>query len=251
MIGNGNPVFFRDVNALAGDNGTPERVPGDVDPIHESGFPMLYDTKPGDINFQDRFELGGGLGVRFGDADSGLDVLGWYFQREMEDAARIRGTFYEGDLDLLRGVAFPLPFSGNDKHEAGGNLEARIAGLRLFAQYVDQEIASLPRDGFEVEAAYVISLNGLFAYKDASVGNWIQPVVRFSKMNTNWDTPREFPGPVGGLGLGEVGLRPPLRHRDRRRPDGGVRAGQGHRPHAHVPPRRVPGDAARVVLAAC
>ena len=155
---------------------------------------MLYDTKPGDINFQDRFELGGGLGVRFGDADSGFDVLGWYFQREMEDAARIRGTFYEGDLDLLRGVAFPLPFSGNDKHEAGGNLEARIAGLRLFAQYVDQEIASLPRDGFEIEAAYVISLNGLFAYKDASVGNWIQPVVRFSKMNTNWDTPREFPG---------------------------------------------------------
>jgi hypothetical protein len=194
MIGNGNPVFFRDVNALAGDNGTPERVPGDVQPIHESGFPMLYDAKAADLNFQDRFELGGGLGVRFGDAEWGLDVLGWYFQREMEDAARIRGTFYEGDLDILRGVAFPLPFSGNDKHETGANLEGRIAGLRVFAQYVDQEIASLPRSGFEVEAAYIISLNGLFAYKDASVGNWIQPVFRYSSVSTDWETPREFPG---------------------------------------------------------
>lgn len=194
MVGNGNPVFFRDVNALAGDNGTPERVPGAVEPIHESGFPMLYDAKAADLNFSDRFELGGGVGVRVGRPERGLDVLGWYFQREMEDAARIRGTFYEGDLDLLRGVAFPLPFSGNDKHEAGANLEGRIWGLHVFAQYVDQEIASLPRSGFEVEAAYLISLNGLFAYKDASVGNWIQPVVRYSEITNDWETPREFPG---------------------------------------------------------
>jgi hypothetical protein len=195
MIGNGNPVFFRDVNALAGDNGTPERVPGDVHPIHESGFPILYDAKAADLNFQDRFELGGGVGVRFGGgAGRGLDVLGWYFQRKMEDQARIRGTFYEGDLDLLRGTGVPLPFSGDDKHEAGANLEGRIAGLRLFAQYVDQEIANLPRHGFEVEAAYVISLNGLFAYKDASVGNWIQPVVRYSSITNDFDSPREFPG---------------------------------------------------------
>jgi hypothetical protein len=194
MIGNGNPVFFRDVNALAGDNGTPERVPGDVHPIHESGFPILYDAKPADINFSDRFELGGGLGVRFGNDAWGLDVLGWYFQREMQEEARIRGTFYEGDLDLLRGAGVPLPFEGNDKHEAGGNLEARWAGLRLFAQYVDQEIAALPRHGFEVEAAYVISLNGLFAYKDASVGNWIQPVVRFSRIENDFVSPPQFPG---------------------------------------------------------
>jgi hypothetical protein len=194
MLGNGNPVFFRDPNALAGDNGTPERVPDAVDPIHESGFPMLYDAKPADLNFSGRFEKGAGLGVRFGSSERGFDAVGWYFERKMEDAARIRGTFYEGDIDLLRGVAFPLPFSGNDKHEAGANLEGRIAGLRLFAQYVDQEIASLPRSGFEVEVAYVIGLNGLFAYKDASVGNWIQPVFRYSQIDNDWVTPREFPG---------------------------------------------------------
>ena len=194
MVGNGNPVFFRDVNALAGDNGTPERVPGDVHPVYESGFPILYDAKPADLNVSDRFEVGGGLGARFGDSEWGLDLLGWYFQREMQDEARIRGTFYEGDLDILRGAGVPLPFSGNDKREAGGNLEARMWGLRLFAQYVDQEIAELPRHGFEVEAAYVISLNGLFAYKDASVGNWIQPVVRYSDIRNDFDSPREFPG---------------------------------------------------------
>ena len=92
---------------------------------------------------------------RFGEAERSLDVLGWYFERKMLDEARIRGTFYEGDLDLLRGAGVPLPFSGDDKREAGGNLEARIWGLRLFAQYVDQEIASLPRHGFEVVLEHV------------------------------------------------------------------------------------------------
>src|SRR6185436_10511860 len=37
MLGTGNPVFMRDTNALAGDNGTPERQPGHIDPIYQSG----------------------------------------------------------------------------------------------------------------------------------------------------------------------------------------------------------------------
>lgn len=194
-IGNGNPVFFRDPNALAGDNGTPERVPGAVRPIFESGFPILYDAKAQDVSFTGKFEYGGGLGVRAGDTGRGVDVLGWYFQREMQEEARLRGTFYGGDLDLLRGVAFPLPFSGDDKREWGVNVEAAAGGLRVFAQYVDQEIAALPRSGFEVEASYLISLNGLWAYRDASVGNWIQAVVRVSSITNDFDAPFEFPGP--------------------------------------------------------
>ena len=197
-MGNGNPVFFRDPNALAGDNGTPERVPGAVKPIFESGFPILYDAKPQDVNFKGTFEYGGGLGLRAGDASRGIDVLGWYFQREMQEEARIRGTFYGGDLDLLKGAGFPLPFSGNDKRELGVNLEASIAGLHVFAQYVDQEIAELPRSGFEVEAAYLLSLNGLWAYKDAPVGNWIQAVVRYSQITNDFNAPREYPGPSVG-----------------------------------------------------
>jgi hypothetical protein len=194
-IGNGNPVFFRDVNALAGDNGTPERVPGSVRPIFQSGFPILYDAKAQDVSFTGKFEYGGGLGLRGGDASRGIDVLGWYFQREMQNEARLRGTFYGGDLDLLKGVAFPLPFSGNDKRELGVNLEASTGGLHVFAQYVDQEIAKLPRSGFEVEAAYLVSLNGLWAYKDAPVGNWIQAVVRYSQITNDFDAPFEYPGP--------------------------------------------------------
>jgi hypothetical protein len=197
-IGNGNPVFFRDVNALAGDNGTPERVPGAVRPIFESGFPILYDAKAQDVNFEGEFEYGGGLGLRVGDDSRSLDVLGWYFQREMQEEARIRGTFYGGDLDLLRGAGFPLPFSGNDKRELGVNLQARLGGLQVFGQYVDQEIAELPRSGFEVEVAYVISLNGLWAYRDAPVGNWLQPVVRFSKITNDFEAPPQYPGPSVG-----------------------------------------------------
>lgn len=194
-IGNGNPVFFRDPNALAGDNGTPERVPGAVKPIFESGFPILYDAKAQDVNFSGKFEYGAGLGLRAGTPARGIDVLGWYFQREMQEEARLRGTFYGGDLDLLKGVAFPLPFSGNDKREWGVNLEAGAGGLRVFAQYVDQEIAKLPRSGVEVEASYLIPLNGLWAYRDASVGNWIQAVVRFSQITNDFDAPFEYPGP--------------------------------------------------------
>jgi hypothetical protein len=197
-IGNGNPVFFRDTNALAGDNGTPERVPGAVRPIFESGFPILYDAKAQDVNLGGTFEYGGGIGLRAGDASLGIDVLGWYFEREMQEEARLRGTFYGGDLDLLKGAGFPLPFSGNDKRELGVNLEASVGGLHLFAQYVDQEIAALPRSGFEAEAAYLIQLNGLWAYRDAPVGNWIQAVVRFSTITNDFDAPREFPGPSVG-----------------------------------------------------
>jgi hypothetical protein len=197
-VGNGNPLFFRDTNALAGDNGTPERVPGAVRPIFESGFPILYDAKAQDVNLAGRFEYGAGLGLRAGDSSRGIDVLGWYFQREMQEEARLRGTFYGGDLDLLRGAGFPLPFSGDQKREIGANLEASAGGLRVFAQYVDQEIAELPRSGFEVEGSYLIALNGLWAYKDAPVGNWIQAVVRFSRIANDFETPREFPGPSVG-----------------------------------------------------
>lgn len=194
LIGNGNPVFFRDTNALAGDNGTPNHVPGNVDPIYESGFPILYDAKPADLNPTGRFEWGAGLGVRLGNETRAVDLISWYFARELEDAARIRGTFYEGDLDLLRGAGFPLPFRGNDKSEWGANLEARWGGLRFFGQYVNQEIAQLPRSGYEVELAYRIRLDGLFLVGETPIGEWIQPVVRYSVIDNDFDAPRAYPG---------------------------------------------------------
>jgi hypothetical protein len=198
MAGNGNPLFLRDPNALAGDNGTPERQPGNVNPIYESGFPIMYDAKPQDLNPSGRFEWGAGLGVRAAGESRGFDLLGWYFTRKLEPVVRIRGTSYSGDIKMLRGVFFPLPFSGDEKREAGVNLEGRLAGGRLFAQYVDQDIAELPRRGYEVELAWRFALPGLFLVGESPVVNWIQPVVRVSHIDNRFTTPRQFPAPSFG-----------------------------------------------------
>jgi hypothetical protein len=208
-VGNGNPLFFRDPNALAGDNGTPETVPGRVDPIYESGFPILYDAKPADINVSGRFEWGLGLGGRIGEETKSASLLAWYFERKMQDAARIRGTYYEGELDLLTGVGFPLPFRGHERRELGANAEARLGELRFFAQYLDQDIAELPRRGYEVELAYRVPLDGLFLVGETPILNWLQPVVRVSHIDNRFAVPRENPGPSVGWDWTkvDVGLR--------------------------------------------
>jgi hypothetical protein len=192
-----NPLFFRDPNALAGDNGTPERTPEENDPIYGSGFPIIYDTKASDVNPTGEWETGAGLGLRIGapGGGDGLDVLAWYFERELADLARIHGTYYEGELELLAGVGIPLPVEGRDKVEFGANLQARLGGLRLFGQYVDQEIAGLGRTGFEVEAAWRFPLAGLFASGDQPVVTSIQPAVRYSTIDNDFVGPAEFVAP--------------------------------------------------------
>ena len=194
MLGTGNPVFMRDTNALAGDNGTPERQPGHIDPIYQSGFPMLYDAKATDYRASGRFEWGAGLGARLRRGeDTAADAVGWYFTRRLSERARLRGTTYSGDLTLLRGTGAPLPFSGDKKSEWGLNLQARKGGLNLFGQYVDQDIAKLRRRGVEAEAAWLLRLNGLFLVRESPFGNWIQPVFRFSWVDNLFVTPLQYP----------------------------------------------------------
>ena len=199
LVANGNPLFFRDPNALAGDNGTPERTAPNPDPKLESGFPILYDAKAQDLHFDDAFLWGGGLGLRLvGDEANerrGVDLLAWYFSRELAQAASIRGSFYEGDLDLLRGVGIPLPFEGRDKSERGANLTARLGGVHVYGQYVSQEIAGLERRGFEAEASYRIPLGGLFASGSEPVLNWLQPAVRYSTIDNRFEAPLTFVAP--------------------------------------------------------
>jgi len=197
QLANGNPLFFRDPNALAGDNGTPERVPNDVHPIFQSGFPILYDTKATDVNFSGRFQAGGGLGLRFVDAaGNGADLLGWYFRRQMADEVALRGTFYSGDLDLLLGPfnLFPLPVHGREKTEWGANAEARGFGFLLFAQYVNQKIAGLPRSGAEAELAWRAEIPGILV-GETPVLRWVEPVVRVSFINNGFVAPPLFPAP--------------------------------------------------------
>jgi hypothetical protein len=194
-----NPLFFRDPNALAGDNGTPERTPTSTVPVvYQSGFPILYDAKSNDVNFHGTFQYGGGVGVRVlgGEEDrDGIDLLGWAFTRSLADHVPIRGSFYSGDLELLRGVGIPLPTVGREKTEWGANLEARFAGLNLFAQYVHQKVAGFVRKGEEAELAWRIPLNGVFVSGDTPVLNWIAPTVRFSHIGNDIPLPAGFVDP--------------------------------------------------------
>jgi hypothetical protein len=201
-VTNGNPLFMRDPNALAGDNGTPERTVGSTTPsVYGSGFPILYDTQSTDVNFRGQFQYGGGLGVRFnwgeGNRD-GVDAMGWYFHRTLADRVSIHGTYYQGDLDLIAGFLVPLPVTGNDKAEYGGNLELRSGPLHVFGQWVHQDIAGLVRHGYEVEAAWRFPLPGLFASGDSPVVNWIQPVARISAIEYGFLLPAGYVAPSFG-----------------------------------------------------
>ena len=199
----GTPLYFRDPNALAGDNGTPERTVGSTVPVvFGSGIPILYDTMAADVNFSGRFQIGGGVGLRFNWGESrrdGVDVLGWYFRRDLAtEYVPIRGTFYSGDLEVLEGFNNPLPFHGTEKYEYGVNLEARVGPVHLFGQGVKQSIAGLEREGYEVEASVRIALPGLFASGDQSVVNWIEPAVRISYIDNLFGVPVGFVAPSFG-----------------------------------------------------
>ncbi|MEO8359475.1 MAG: hypothetical protein ABI672_05545 [Vicinamibacteria bacterium] len=205
---NGNPLFFRDPNLLAGDNGTPERIPGNTNrpisgtsPIYESGFPILYDAKAQDLNLSQGMQKGVGVGVRGGNADAkhAFDVVGWRFSRNLQERPAIRGSFYLGDKTLLRGVVFPLAFNNDDpKVEYGANLQARLNAFRVFGQFVHQDIADLVRKGAEVEASVTIPLNDIFLSGDTPVLTWIRPVFRFSNIKNNFTVAPMFPAPSIG-----------------------------------------------------
>jgi hypothetical protein len=179
-VANPNPLFLRDTNALAGDSAYYEE-----DGLG-SGFPILYDTRAPEISVRGSWEYGGGLGLRAVSETTrdGLDLLAWIFRRDLADRVSIPDSAWGGDLELLHAAG--LAVKGRTKEERGANLQARLGGLRFFAQVVDQDIAGLRRSGYEVEMAYWAPLPGLFASGDTPVVNWIQPAVRFSRINNKF-----------------------------------------------------------------
>ena len=197
QVSNGNPVFFRDVNALAGDNGNDDlRLPNPE--LHlNSGFPILYDAESEEVSF-DEAEVGGGLGLRFQseDGSKGVDLLGFYYQRELAERVDLRGTFYGGDLDLLDGTAgIGLPIQGNDKQEFGGNAEFRWGPLRAFFQGVHQELAGLERDGYEMEILFRASLPLAYSAGGKQLFTFLQPVVRISFIDNHFRADPRFVAP--------------------------------------------------------
>jgi hypothetical protein len=190
---NGNPLFFRDPNALAGDNGTPDNDPSlhpHPVPRLQSGFPIFYDAEVEDFSTGGDPERGGGLGVRFGDPDGGrsVDLLIWAYRRKLQQTVHLNGTFYGGDLDLLRGPfdQTPLPITGDDKREVGGNLRVGLGGFTLFGQYVDQTLAGMKRTGLEGEAAWRFELPLVAAVDGRQLFPAIQPAVRYSRLDPHF-----------------------------------------------------------------
>jgi hypothetical protein len=190
----GNPIFMRDPNALAGDNGTD--MPPDPEPRLHSGFPILYHAEVEELEPDDRFEYGGALGLRLLSADQqrGVDVMAFYYRTRLSQGAALRGTFYEGDLDILDGAGgLSLPLAGDEREEYGANLDLRFGGLSLFGQLVKEEAAGLPRLGLEVEAGYRFVLGDLADGSDLFPA--IQPAVRFSRLENDFTAPRGFVAP--------------------------------------------------------
>lgn len=184
----GNPVFIRDPNALAGDNGIDELLQGpNPDPALGSGIVILYDAEVEDLDVDGKLELGAGLGWRWEDSSGtgGGDVLVWAYRRDLADTVDLKGTFYGGDLDILLGPLnlFPLPVTNDRKEEVGANFWFYRGGFSFFAQYVDQDLAGLGRIGYEGEVAYRFDLPVRWAVAGRQLFPSIAPAFRYSKLD--------------------------------------------------------------------
>ena len=193
----GNPIFLRDHNSLAGDNGIPELLTPNPDPELKSGiaFPYDADIAIDEVSFDDP-EIGVGLGMRFGD-DVGywnLDVMAFAYRRDLADTREFEGSFYGGELDLLFGPlstgANSRPFSfavtNRTKEEFGLNVWFYAGGLSIFGQYVDQDLGGMSRDGLEIELAYDWELPWTGTLFGRQVFPFVAPAVRYSELNSDF-----------------------------------------------------------------
>ena len=202
----GNPLFFRDPNFLAGDNGTDQIEVIDGVPTliqraeNGTGFPIFYDADIDidEINF-DNPETGLGLGVRLGDEDGyrAADFMLWAYRRDLAAEVDIGNSFYGGDLDLLRGPsnAIPLPITDGQKEEFGANLWLYLGGFSFFGQYVDQDLAGLDRTGFEAEVAWSFDLPLFWAIGGRQVLPWLAPAIRYSELDPDFTAEGPYPAP--------------------------------------------------------
>ena len=195
----GNPVFYRDPNALAGDHGTSVHNGSVTNPVPEygSGFPILYDADVEDLDFANP-EVGLGVGARFGGESWNLDLLAFGYRRDLADTIEFEGTFYGGDLDILLGPAnlFPLsPLTSRQKEEIGLTAWLYAGSFTFFGQYVEQDLGGLLRDGYEVEVAWDFELPWVWTLFGRQVFPYVAPAVRYSEIDPQFDTHPFFPAP--------------------------------------------------------
>jgi len=191
QVSAGNPIFMRDPNVLAGDHGTGSPPPPNPEHSRNTGFPIFYHAEVEDLG-RGNFEYGGGAGVRFLSGDrGGVDILGFYYETTLAEKARLNGTYYQGDLEILRGAGIlPDQLQGDERTEYGANLDLRLGDFTAFAQVVKEKAANLPRTGFEVEAGYRFALGDLADPK--ALFPAIEPAVRYSRLDNDWTAPPIF-----------------------------------------------------------
>ena len=183
----GNPLFFRDTNALAGDNGVKTLLQPNPSPTLKSGIPILYNAETEDYSLKTKnMQWGQMLGYRWqNDAQTfGFDAIAFHYRRSMPYHESLTGTFYGADLDLLdgpEGFNISLPIRGNRKEETGARIYTEWKHLTAIVQYTKQEIAGLGRKGEEVELGY----------------QWgrVQPAIRWSALQHDFKGPRTFVAP--------------------------------------------------------
>lgn len=195
----GNPVFMRDPNALAGDNGLRDEILGLRDPELGSGILIPYDADGEDLDTDGDLQLGAAAGFRLGAAggENGFELLVFGRQRDLAETVELEGTIYGGDLDLLNGPgdAFPFPLVDDEKKEAGATAWLYLGGFTLFAQFVDQDLGGLERTGAEAEAAWRFELPVAAAIGGRQLFPYIQPAVRWSRLDPDFLPPVGTPTP--------------------------------------------------------
>jgi len=188
----GNPVFLRDPNALAGDNGTPANLATPPHPALNSGVPIIYDAEIEEAGSGGHEEKGAGLGFRVSNEDGSrrADLLAYGYERTLAPRVEMEGSLYGGDLDLLDAPFGRFPaMHGDDKKENGANLWLYLDGLSLFGQYVDQEIAGLGRKGYEGELAWRFELPLFASLAGQQLFPSIAPAFRYSKLDPDFTNP--------------------------------------------------------------
>jgi len=197
----GNPLFFRDPNALAGDNGVKALLQKNPDPPLKSGFPILYNTETeGYFLRTDHVQFGQGIGYRWqNDAQTiGFDALVFHYRRSMADREELTGTFYGADLDLLNGpepFGIVIPVSGRRKEETGTRIYTEWKGLTATLQYTKQLFAGLHREGEELEAGYLIPIGKGPMVGGEALLQSIQPALRVSALQNHFKGPSNFIDP--------------------------------------------------------
>lgn len=190
----GNPYFFRDPNALAGDNGVFEHPDKNI----KSGLPIFYDAEVENMDLSNEPETGTALGYRWlnTEGNNRLNLMVFNYRRDMADEADMHGSAYGGDLDMFSVTTHEvpqltsdirLPSNGKKKDENGLNIWWYYNDFAVFAQYVTQNAAGLKRSGEEIELSYAFNnIPGI-------VG--ITPVIRYSKLTPDFNATSLYPSP--------------------------------------------------------